>query len=164
MSVIATGNWGCGAFNGNLELKFLVQLLAASSTGRDLHYFTFGDKEFAAKVQSLLTKLKEENISFSKWPVIVLIYYEFLDMLYTRLIQTAPKLHFDLFASVFERRSPSPFTGIGQPVADNTVSSTTNGESSVFQGAGRSLTNGNGTNNGGHKGDKDESKKRKVQQ
>ena len=66
MHVIATGNWGCGAFNGNLELKFLVQYIAASSAGRDLHYFTFGEKALAEKIQLLLQKLEERQISFSK--------------------------------------------------------------------------------------------------
>ena len=38
---IATGNWGCGAFGGDVQLKFLIQLLAASQNDRDLAYFTF---------------------------------------------------------------------------------------------------------------------------
>lgn len=42
---IGTGNWGCGAFNGNHELKFLIQWMAASVNGRDMIYNTFGDKE-----------------------------------------------------------------------------------------------------------------------
>lgn len=66
MSVIATGNWGCGAFNGNLELKFLIQLIAASSAGRDLHYFTFGEKALADKVQLMLRRLEEQRVSFSE--------------------------------------------------------------------------------------------------
>ena len=42
---IATGNWGCGAFNGNHELKFIQQWIAASFLGIDkLDYFTFGDE------------------------------------------------------------------------------------------------------------------------
>jgi hypothetical protein len=28
---VATGNWGCGAFRGDPEFKFLIQLLAASA-------------------------------------------------------------------------------------------------------------------------------------
>ena len=31
---IATGNWGCGAFNGDVILKVCIQWLAASMTGR----------------------------------------------------------------------------------------------------------------------------------
>ena len=43
---IATGNWGCGAFNGNHELKFIQQLIAASLAKLDrLDYYTFGDQK-----------------------------------------------------------------------------------------------------------------------
>jgi hypothetical protein len=39
---IATGNWGCGVFGGNLELKSLLQWLAASQAGRPyVLYFSF---------------------------------------------------------------------------------------------------------------------------
>ena len=42
---IATGNWGCGAFNGNHELKFIQQWIAASFAGIEiLDYYTFKDK------------------------------------------------------------------------------------------------------------------------
>eukprot|EP00158_Paraphelidium_tribonemae_P008872 Partr_v1_DN28712_c3_g1_i4_m62941 putative Poly (ADP-ribose) glycohydrolase len=44
---IATGNWGCGAFGGDVQLKFLLQLLVFGhvSTGASgsLLYYTFGD-------------------------------------------------------------------------------------------------------------------------
>ncbi|CAI2366239.1 unnamed protein product [Moneuplotes crassus] len=43
--VLSTGNWGCGAFNGNCELKFLIQWIAASFHGRNMKYFTFGDEK-----------------------------------------------------------------------------------------------------------------------
>ena len=33
-SAVATGNWGCGVFGGNVQLKSLLQLLAASKVGR----------------------------------------------------------------------------------------------------------------------------------
>ena len=43
---IATGNWGCGAFGGNHELKFIQQWIAASFAGvKKLDYFTFNRKE-----------------------------------------------------------------------------------------------------------------------
>jgi poly(ADP-ribose) glycohydrolase len=42
---VATGNWGCGAFGGDLELKFLQQLCAASVVRRPLVYYTFGKPE-----------------------------------------------------------------------------------------------------------------------
>ena len=41
---ISTGNWGCGAFGGNHELKFIQQWISASFAGvKRLDYYTFGD-------------------------------------------------------------------------------------------------------------------------
>lgn len=39
---IVTGNWGCGAFNGDKQLKFVIQLIASSLAGRQLVYIPFG--------------------------------------------------------------------------------------------------------------------------
>ncbi|EEF29034.1 poly(ADP-ribose) glycohydrolase 1 [Ricinus communis] len=40
---IATGNWGCGAFGGDPELKAIIQWLAASQASRPfVLYYTFG--------------------------------------------------------------------------------------------------------------------------
>ncbi|XP_010522260.1 PREDICTED: poly(ADP-ribose) glycohydrolase 1 isoform X2 [Tarenaya hassleriana] len=40
---IATGNWGCGAFGGDPELKAMIQWLAASQARRPyISYYTFG--------------------------------------------------------------------------------------------------------------------------
>ncbi|KAL1436454.1 hypothetical protein MTO96_049685 [Rhipicephalus appendiculatus] len=58
-SAIATGNWGCGAFRGDPQLKAMIQLMAASVAGRDLVYFTFGDKQLCQRLRAeyhLLTK------------------------------------------------------------------------------------------------------------
>lgn len=41
--VVSTGNWGSGAFNGNLEYKFLIQWLAASRAHRRMEYYSFGN-------------------------------------------------------------------------------------------------------------------------
>lgn len=37
---ISTGNWGGGIFNGDFQLKFMIQLLAASLTGTKLIYYS----------------------------------------------------------------------------------------------------------------------------
>ncbi|XP_020583895.1 poly(ADP-ribose) glycohydrolase 1-like isoform X2 [Phalaenopsis equestris] len=43
---IATGNWGCGAFGGDPQIKSVVQWLAASQALRPfMHYYTFGTTE-----------------------------------------------------------------------------------------------------------------------
>lgn len=39
-SQIATGNWGCGAFQGDILLKFMIQWMAATVTGTKLTYYT----------------------------------------------------------------------------------------------------------------------------
>jgi poly(ADP-ribose) glycohydrolase len=55
---IATGNWGCGAFNGDIQLKFLIQLMAAAECKRDLIYFTFGNEEICNKLKEIYEMLK----------------------------------------------------------------------------------------------------------
>lgn len=41
---ISTGNWGCGAFGGNPEIKSMVQWIAASQARRPfVNYYTFED-------------------------------------------------------------------------------------------------------------------------
>ena len=43
---VATGNWGCGAFNGNPHLKALLQWAAASIAQCDaMHYHVFGAEQ-----------------------------------------------------------------------------------------------------------------------
>jgi len=39
--LIATGNWGCGAFGGSAPLKAVLQWIAASEGGRRIRYFPF---------------------------------------------------------------------------------------------------------------------------
>lgn len=42
---VVTGNWGCGAFGGNLRLKFLIQWLACSAVNKEMIYCPFGSRE-----------------------------------------------------------------------------------------------------------------------
>ena len=53
-SHISTGNWGCGAFNGDICMKALIQLVAATLCGRHVRYFSFGES-----VHSLLEQTME---------------------------------------------------------------------------------------------------------
>uniref|UniRef100_A0A0G4HFU9 poly(ADP-ribose) glycohydrolase n=1 Tax=Chromera velia CCMP2878 TaxID=1169474 RepID=A0A0G4HFU9_9ALVE len=39
----ATGNWGCGAFGGDPQLKSMIQWVACSEAGRHMLYFPFTD-------------------------------------------------------------------------------------------------------------------------
>ncbi|XP_052468866.1 poly(ADP-ribose) glycohydrolase [Carassius gibelio] len=63
LSAVATGNWGCGAFRGDTQLKALLQLMAASEAGRDVAYFTFGDEELMRDVHSLYKFLQDKFVT-----------------------------------------------------------------------------------------------------
>ena len=75
---IATGNWGCGAFNGETELKgktgrlrstdhvrsvvlAVIQLLAASEAGRPLIYASFGDRQLVQSFSEVYNYLSDEK-------------------------------------------------------------------------------------------------------
>ena len=58
---ISSGNWGCGAFGGDYELKFIQQWLAATYAGVEkLYYYTFGRNEM-----NKIVKYKEEMKSLN---------------------------------------------------------------------------------------------------
>ena len=60
---IATGNWGCGAFGGDYELKLLQQWIAASFAGiKRLDYYTFNNKN----VKYIIEMLKEIKKKYKK--------------------------------------------------------------------------------------------------
>ncbi|KAK3846764.1 MAG: hypothetical protein J3R72DRAFT_514669 [Linnemannia gamsii] len=77
--LIATGNWGCGAFGGHLQLKFLIQLIAASvcagysrieeddDLGRDLIYFTYGLDSLADEIRTFMAHLQASPDVFEPW-------------------------------------------------------------------------------------------------
>ena len=50
---VATGNWGCGAFGGDLVLKSVIQILAAAESERNLKYFTFDNHELSAQIAEI---------------------------------------------------------------------------------------------------------------
>jgi poly(ADP-ribose) glycohydrolase len=56
---IATGNWGCGAFRGDPELKLLEQWIACSIAGRVMHYFPFNDERLAKAFPKVQARIKE---------------------------------------------------------------------------------------------------------
>ena len=72
---ISTGNWGCGAFRGNHELKFIQQWISASFAGvKKLDYYTFGDIKMKnavkhySKIKNIYKKAKAlfEEITLKK--------------------------------------------------------------------------------------------------
>ena len=57
---ISTGNWGCGAFGGDHELKFFQQWVSASFAGiQRIDYYTFGSKEMEYIIENL-DKIKKK--------------------------------------------------------------------------------------------------------
>lgn len=60
---IATGNWGCGAFKGDVKLKALIQILAAAQAHRDVTYFTFGSNDSTRDIRTMHRFLKERNVT-----------------------------------------------------------------------------------------------------
>ncbi|KAK7068881.1 hypothetical protein SK128_013592 [Halocaridina rubra] len=71
---VATGNWGCGAFNGNSRLKSLIQLAACGYVGRDVAYFTFGDEKLRNDVATMHIFLKENNVTVGELVQVLMQY------------------------------------------------------------------------------------------
>lgn len=42
---VVTGNWGCGVFKGDIQLKFLIQWVAAAFARRNMRYLTWDKRE-----------------------------------------------------------------------------------------------------------------------
>lgn len=69
---IATGNWGCGAFGGDLRLKALLQLMAAAEAKRPICYFTFGDDALCREVFQLWQSASSASCTIGKlWTYIL---------------------------------------------------------------------------------------------
>ncbi|GFX24064.1 poly(ADP-ribose) glycohydrolase [Trichonephila clavipes] len=62
LSAVASGNWGCGAFKGDPNLKFIIQLMAASEAGRDLVYFTFNSMRLKKELRDIYNSLTKNNL------------------------------------------------------------------------------------------------------
>ncbi|XP_072397640.1 poly(ADP-ribose) glycohydrolase-like [Diabrotica undecimpunctata] len=71
LAPVATGNWGCGAFNGSLYVKSLLQLMACSAAGRHLVYYTFGNTEFRDEFYKMYTFLATNDVKIEQlWKLI----------------------------------------------------------------------------------------------
>lgn len=65
---VCSGKWGCGAFGGDEDLKFLIQWIAASEAGRELIYIT--DAE--SKIEEL-ERVKTELLGHSTLDVLAVL-------------------------------------------------------------------------------------------
>ena len=54
---------GCGAYNGELELKALLQIMVASIAERNIYYCPFDQIEFANQLGVVINTLKQHNIT-----------------------------------------------------------------------------------------------------
>ncbi|KAI0212170.1 hypothetical protein LSAT2_002945 [Lamellibrachia satsuma] len=62
-TAIATGNWGCGAFGGDLRLKALIQLMAAAAAGRDVCYFTYKDDTLTQDIYDIHQLITDRGLT-----------------------------------------------------------------------------------------------------
>ncbi|CAF0958393.1 unnamed protein product [Adineta steineri] len=58
---IATGNWGCGAFNGDRYLKAIIQWMAASEAKRPLIYAAYRNKNLVNSFNVVYEYLKDQK-------------------------------------------------------------------------------------------------------
>ncbi|CAF0712179.1 unnamed protein product [Adineta steineri] len=58
---IATGNWGCGAFNGDSKVKAIIQLIAASEANRPLIYATFRNQTLVESFWTVYSYLIDQQ-------------------------------------------------------------------------------------------------------
>ncbi|KAF1759572.1 hypothetical protein GCK72_016039 [Caenorhabditis remanei] len=59
---IRTGWWGCGAFGGCKQMKFMIQVVAAGYARRPLQFCTFGETKLSEQCRKLMEKLKAKDV------------------------------------------------------------------------------------------------------
>ncbi|KAL4471408.1 hypothetical protein ABPG74_008301 [Tetrahymena malaccensis] len=82
---IITGNWGCGDFKGDKELKFLIQWIAASWCKRGpLYYCTYNDDLLKVKIEEIYEYLK--NTEYTLYQLLQFIgSYQFRNKTYSEI-------------------------------------------------------------------------------
>lgn len=103
---VATGNWGCGAFRGDAQLKALLQLIAAGEAGRALVYFTFGDQTLCDRIYGMYKYLTDNSVNVGHL-------WNLLNQYSRKILNTSsgnvPDLYEFLYSSVlesFEKKVP----------------------------------------------------------
>ncbi|KAL4466126.1 hypothetical protein ABPG74_004363 [Tetrahymena malaccensis] len=59
---IITGNWGCGVFKGDPQLKLIIQWLSASLLSRKIYYTSFKEKSLK-DCQPIINMIKNQKIN-----------------------------------------------------------------------------------------------------
>ncbi|CAL1599644.1 unnamed protein product [Knipowitschia caucasica] len=103
LAAVATGNWGCGVFGGDARLKALLQLCAAAESGRDVAYFTFGDKQLMTDVHRLHCFLCQRHTTVGE-------IYNTLEQYYSRHILSCSgrRPEVSLYTFIYRTLSSSP--------------------------------------------------------
>ncbi|XP_031731065.1 poly(ADP-ribose) glycohydrolase [Anarrhichthys ocellatus] len=96
---IATGKWGCGAFNGDPQLKAVIQLMAAARAKRGLAFFTFEDEQLKLGLERTHHLLVTERTTVGKL-------YGLLED-YCAVEQESGRSHVDLFQFIGHNVRPS---------------------------------------------------------
>lgn len=66
---VATGNWGCGAYNGDKKLKSLLQLIVCCIAKRPMVYFTFYDTELCDDIEMIFRFLTKNHIKIGNFGI-----------------------------------------------------------------------------------------------
>ena len=64
-SSVATGNWGCGVFGGDVALKILIQWMAASRAGKSVVYYPFDDQHLYDQWKEVQQRMQGKEIRVS---------------------------------------------------------------------------------------------------
>lgn len=113
---IATGNWGCGVFGGDPQLKALIQILACTQAGRALQYYTEGLLDHTQLLQ-FYNYLADENVSVGDVVnVLQAISYTMLTSSDKDRFFTEELGEQDIFTSVTRRLAPAGTSSSGSEI------------------------------------------------
>ncbi|XP_053213629.1 poly(ADP-ribose) glycohydrolase-like [Panonychus citri] len=88
---VATGNWGCGVYRGDPQVKCLIQWIAASMALRDVVYFTFGDRRLA-NMKDTISQLEAKKLTTGQLYNYLIEYGQYIESLppFNKQTRTGP--------------------------------------------------------------------------